>query len=73
MVKFAYYSITKENDNAFAYSDYMLKEIFRYEDYNTEFPEIYDEAGNLVVADSSGAPRSWRQDSFRRCRIRLHL
>ena len=49
-----YYSITKENDNSFAYSDNMLKEIYRYDDYNAEFPEIYNEAGNLVVADIAG-------------------
>ena len=50
----AYYSIIKENDNSFAYSDYLLKEIYKYEDYNTEFPEIYDDNENLVVADIAG-------------------
>jgi len=37
----AYYSITKENDNAFAYSDSMLNLIYPYEIYGSEFPENY--------------------------------
>ena len=37
----AYYSITKENDNAFAYSDSMLNKIYPYEIYGSEFPENY--------------------------------
>ena len=37
----AYYSITKENDNAFAYSDGMLNLIYPYAIYGTQFPENY--------------------------------
>ncbi|MDB2506485.1 TonB-dependent receptor [Opitutales bacterium] len=38
----AYYSITKINDNAFAYSDPMLNLIYPYEIYGSQFPENYD-------------------------------
>ena len=38
----AYYSITKENDNAFGYSNKMLNLIYPYEVYGSEFPENYD-------------------------------
>jgi outer membrane receptor protein involved in Fe transport len=37
----AYYSIIKENDNAFAYSDGMLNLIYPFEIYGSEFPENY--------------------------------
>jgi outer membrane receptor protein involved in Fe transport len=37
----AYYSIIKENDNAFAYSNGMLNLIYPFEIYGSEFPENY--------------------------------
>ena len=43
----AYYSITKENDNAFAYSDDMLDLIFPYDEYGSEYEENYQTYKNV--------------------------
>jgi hypothetical protein len=45
----AYYSITKENDNAFAYSNSMLNQIYPYETYGSEYPENYQLYNNQGV------------------------
>jgi outer membrane receptor protein involved in Fe transport len=50
----AYYSIIKENDNSFSYSDFLLKKIYPHADYGDEFPEIYDNQDRLVIADIAG-------------------
>jgi len=50
----AYYSIIKENDNSFSYSDYLLKQIYPHSDYGDEFSEIYDDNDVLVIADIAG-------------------
>lgn len=42
-----FYSIEKENDNEFAYTLGMLKEIYPQSIYGTEFPEIYYNSGGL--------------------------
>jgi len=47
----AYYSITKENDNAFSYSNSMLNKIFPYETYGSEYPENYQ------LYDINGDPK----------------
>ena len=75
--QFAYYSITKENDNEFAYSTrhYSIN-IYPGSIYGVEFPENYFGANNdgyMKCRESCRKTRCWRQDSLRRCRIRLHL
>ena len=53
----AYYSIIKENDNSFAYSDNMLNLIYPYEIYGSEFPENYDlgtEKKKLLIPSLAG-------------------
>ena len=44
--QFAYYSITKENDNEFAYSTALLNQIYPGSIYGAEFPENYFGANN---------------------------
>ena len=49
----AYYSITKENDNSFAYSDKMLDLIFPFSEYGSEYEENYQTYKKLKVNNKS--------------------
>ena len=53
----AYYSITKENDNEFAYSTALLNQIYPGSLYGDEFPENYygdDNDGYIISANLAG-------------------
>ena len=56
----AYYSITKENDNSFAYSDTMLDLIFPFSEYGSDYEENYQtykklkDDKNKSVKDDNG-------------------
>ena len=61
----AYYSITKENDNEFAYSTNLLNQIYPADLYGGEFPENYAAGGTGYIISANLAGRRGVGDKTR--------
>ena len=49
-----YYSITKENDSEFAYSDRLLRDIYTFGEYGESHPELFNNNNNLITRNLPG-------------------
>ena len=71
--QFAFYRIIKENDNEFAYSDGLLRQIYTFEQYGTTHPGIFFPGGDRNLNTRAIAGRRSIGDKTRSDGIEMDL
>ncbi|CAI8313461.1 MAG: Catecholate siderophore receptor Fiu [Opitutia bacterium UBA7350] len=52
--QFAFYRIIKENDNEFKYSDNLLREIYTFDQFGADYPELFNNNQRLITSNLPG-------------------
>ena len=52
--QFSAYRIIKENDNEFRYPDGLLREIYSFDSFGAEYPELYNDNERLITSNLPG-------------------
>ena len=52
--QFSLYRIIKENDNEFRYPDGLLREIYNFDLFGADYPELYNDNGRLITSNLPG-------------------